>query len=542
MDWLAQARRRPPRPAERPAPDRFSPKPMADSSDSTPAPTPGDAPGTTRRAFLKRSAMAAAIAPLIGAGAGRAEAAERADPPAMAGGKRPNVLLVISDQYRWDFVCGYGHNPMDFTPNLDAMMRRGTAFQNAFTNQPLCSPARSCLFTGQYATTTGVWKLGPGLRPGVTTLATQLRAAGYTANYIGKWHLAPNSRADPASHGYVPPEYRGGFNGLWEASNELEDTSHAYHGTMWDGAGQPMHFKDIYRVDYLTDLAVKFLRQKQEQPFFLVLSQLEPHQQNDLNGFAPPKGYDVKFRNPYVPPDLRPLPGDWPYQLANYYGDCKAIDQSMGRVFQTLKEQGLEDDTIVIFLSDHGCHFRTRNVEYKRSPHDSSTHIPLIIQGPGFNHSRMINEMVSLVDVMPSLLAALGLPIPDTVQGRNFLPLLTDAAAREAWQNEVFVQVSETETARALRTPDWTYVALAPQADIHTDPGSLHYQDYQLYANAEIAQTVNLCGRDDRPDLIHYFGWRSIREVTDQLRERLIARMVEAGEARPRIERWRYYA
>jgi arylsulfatase A-like enzyme len=489
---------------------------------------------STRRDFLKRSAMAAALVPLVEA------VGQTSNPPSQR--PKPNVLLVISDQYRWDFICGYGRNPMDFTPNLDAMLRRGTAFQNAFTNQPLCGPARSCLFTGMYATQTGLWKNGPGLKPDAVTLATLLRAEGYTANYIGKWHLAPNSPGDEASHGYVPPKFRGGFDDLWQASNELERTSHSYQGTIWDGAGNPMTFDGIYRVDYLTDLAVKFLKQKQEKPFFLVLSQLEPHQQNDLNGFAPPKGYDEKFRNPYVPPDLRPFPGDWPFQLANYYGDCRSIDESMGKIFQTLKEQHLEDNTIVIFLSDHGCHFRTRNTEYKRSPHESSIHIPLIIQGPGFNHNRMMSEMVSLVDLAPSLLSALGLPIPAAMQGRNFVPLVDDAKARESWRNEVFIQISESETARAIRTPEWTYAALAPDADLRTDAGSLEYRDYQLYNNfADPAQVVNLAGRSDPPSLVHYAGNRSMQEITDQLRERLLARMEEAGEARPQITRWPFY-
>jgi arylsulfatase A-like enzyme len=491
----------------------------------------------TRRNFLKQTMMAAAFSPVIAAAAPDAEAQE-----ANTSGKKPNILLVISDQFRSDFICGYGHNSMNFTPNLDAMLRRGTAFENAFSNQPLCSPARSCLFTGQYATRTGVWSLGLGLQPGATTLATLLRGQGYTANYIGKWHLAPNSKDDPASHGYVPPQYRGGFDDLWQASNELENTSHPYGGTIWDGAGNPMTFDGIYRVDYLTDLAVKFLQQKQDKPFFLVLSQLEPHHQNDLNGFAPPKGYDEKFRNPYIPPDLRPFPGDWPYQAANYYGDCKSIDESMGKIFQTLREQNLEDNTIVIFLSDHGCHFRTRNTEYKRSPHDSSIHIPLLIQGPGFNTGRRISEQVSLVDFAPSLLAALGQPIPDSMQGENFFPLINDAKARDAWRNEVFIQISQSETARAIRTPEWTYVALAPDANHHTDSGSLNYRDYQLYNNfADPAQIINLAGRDDIPGLIHYAGERSMRDITDGLRERLLARMVEAGEPKPQITRWEFY-
>ncbi len=481
--------------------------------------------------------MAAALSPVISIAGPVTEKREDG-----AKAKRPNILMVISDQYRWDFICGYGRNPMDYTPNLDAMLQRGTSFENAFSNQPLCSPARSCLFTGQYATRTGVWTLGLGLQPGATTLATLLRSQGYTTNYVGKWHLAPNSKDDPASRGFVAPKYRGGFDDLWQASNELEFTTHPYGGTIWDGAGNPMTFDGIYRVDYLTDLAVKFLQQKQDKPFFLVLSQLEPHHQNDLNGFAPPKGYDEKFRNPYIPPDLRPFPGDWPFQAANYYGDCKSIDESMGRIFQTLRDQNLEDNTIVLFVSDHGCHFRTRNQEYKRSPHDSSIHIPLIIQGPGFNKARRISEMAGLVDIAPSLLAALGLPIPASMQGKNLLPLIDDAKARQEWRNEIFIQVSQSETARAIRTPEWTYVALAPDANNHKDPGSMNYRDYQLYNNfADPAQIINLAGRSDNPDLVHYAGGRSIREITDQLRERLLARMDEAGEPRPQIARWDYY-
>jgi arylsulfatase A-like enzyme len=197
----------------------------------------------------------------------------------------------------------------------------------------------------------------------------------------------------------------------------------------------------------------------------------------------------------------------------------------------------------VIFLSDHGCHFRTRNQEYKRSPHESSIHVPLMIQGPGFNNSRVIPELVSMIDVMPSLLDLVGVPIPSCVQGRSFLPLLRDAEARANWRNEVFVQISDSETARALRTPEWTYVALAPVAGPNHDPGSLHYQDYQLYNNkADPAQIVNLAGRSDNPSLVHYFGDRSIKKITDDLRERLIARMVEAGEQRPQIKCWSYYA
>ncbi|MGH9327412.1 MAG: sulfatase-like hydrolase/transferase [Terriglobia bacterium] len=496
----------------------------------------------TRRTFLKQPALAAVAAAFA---ASQSKGADSEQPPGKPI-KRPNIILFHSDQFRWDFVCAAGGNPMDFTPNLDAMYRRGTVFQNFITNQPLCAPSRSCLMTGQYATTTGVWKNGFGLRTDALTVATQLTKAGYSANYIGKWHLAP--RGDAA----VLPEYRGGFTGFWLAANAPEISTKPYDSQFWDNDGKSVHYgSDVYRVDFLTGVAESFLRQKHEKPFLLVLSQLEPHQQNgpyddDVYGFAPPRGYAKKFRSPYVPADLRFFPGDWPYELEKYYGDVKAVDESLGRIFKTLKEQNLEDNTIVIFTSDHGCHFRTRNQEYKRSPHESSVHVPLMIQGPGFSNRQVIPEPVSMIDVTPSILDLLGLPIPSSMQGRSFLPLLQDEKAREEWSDEVFIQISESETARALRTPEWTYVALAPEANPDRDSSSLRYRDYQLYNNrADPLQLLNLAGRLDTrwptKMLLHYIGERSMPEVTAHLRERLIERMVQAGEERPQIAYWPYY-
>ncbi|MGH9404801.1 MAG: sulfatase-like hydrolase/transferase [Terriglobia bacterium] len=477
-----------------------------------------ETPGTaTRREFLKRSALAVA-APGVAARELTASQAAAGDPQART--KKPNVLLYIADQFRWDFVHAYGLNPTPVTPNLDSVARRGIAFRNAVTNQPLCSPSRACLFTGMYASETGVWTLGPGLKPGAVTLATLFGGQGYSTNYIGKWHLAPNVRGKPESHGFVPPQYRGGFKDLWEASNELELTSHPYEGTIWNGDGTPMHFKDIYRVDYITSLAVDFLRRRHEQPFFLVVSQLEPHFQNDAVAFIPPKEYAKTYQNAFVPHDLRFFPGDWEAQLAGYYGDIKRIDDSVGTVLQTLQEQGIEDNTIFVFISDHGCHFRTRNAEYKRSPHESSIHIPLVMQGPGLNHSRMVEELVSMVDVTPTLLDAAGMPPQAGMRGRSALPLATSAAARSAWAEQsadgTFIQLSQSEVGRALRTPEWTYCAVDLFGKGNTQPASSRYQEYQLYNLAsDPHQLLNLAGR------------RETKKIAAELRARLIADIKE---------------
>jgi arylsulfatase A-like enzyme len=453
-------------------------------------------------------------------------------------GKPPNILIVIADQFRWDCVGAYGLNPMDVTPNLDSIARRGSAFQNAVTNQPWCSPSRACLLTGQYGTTNGVWRLGPGLRPDATTLATTLRSHGYTTNYIGKWHLAPNvahSQAVDLSGnnglGYVPPEYRGGFLDLWMAANVMELTTHPYMGNLWDRDGKIIHFEHIYRVDYLTQLAVRFLRQKHEKPFLLVVSQLEPHEQNDEDRPVPPKKYQGKYANPFVPQDLRFFPGMWQELLPDYYGGIKAIDDSVGVLLKTLSEEGLLDNTIVVMLSDHGNHFLTRTyAEWKCTPHDSSIHIPLLIQGPGFDDKGMVPEVVSMVDIAPSLLDAVGVNIPASMQGRSFMPVLRSPEGRASWKQEAFIQFAASAIGRALRTDKWTYCAIDPGKDGMAAPNSSTYQEYAVYnVGADPHQLLNLVERHETGN------WDEFSNRTDinELRERLRERIVQAGEGKP---------
>jgi len=489
----------------------------------------GDRADVTRRDFLRGSAALAAGLPGLGPETQSREGQQQKN-------RRPNIVLYISDQFRWDALSAYSLNPMHLTPNLDAMARRGTLFRSHVTNQPVCAPSRACLFTGQYQNKNGVWRNGLGLKSDAVTLATELRKAGYTANYIGKWHLAATAAGTPNTpelRGPVAPEHRGGFDDLWQASNELEWTSHPYEGDLYDGNGKPIHFSGEYRVDFITGLAKQFLTSVRE-PFLLVISQLEVHHQNDCNCFVAPKGYAERYENPLVPEDLKFFPGDWQKQLPNYYGSVASIDESIGEIRKTLAQRGLEDDTIFAFVSDHGCHFRTRNEEYKRSPHESSIHVPLVIQGPGFDRSMRIEELTCQIDITPTLLSAAGLAVPATMQGRSFLPLLDRKV--DDWRNEVYIQISESQCGRALRTPEWTYAVAAPDPAGPHMPTSDRYREEQLYnLLADPHQLLNLAGRHDNPQLVHGYGTPP-QQAAAELRERLLARMAEAGEARAEIE------
>lgn len=470
----------------------------------------------SRRSFLK-STVAAAVAtaaPTAVEAQNKSNTAKPATPP--------NIIVYLSDQFRWDFVGANGRNSSTRTPNLDALASRGKNFTQTVTNQPVCAPARSVLFTSRYATETGVWHNGLELDKSLPTLAGELRKAGYTTNYIGKWHLANGNKSTGGGPGAVKSEDRGGFLDLWEGANGIENTSHPYEGTIWDRDNQPITFKDEYRVDFLTDRAERFLRQKQAKPFFLFISQLEPHQQNDLHQPIAPKGAAQRFLNVSVPDDLRAQPGFWQAQLPDYYGCVESIDASVGRVRKILEEEKLDENTIFVFISDHGCHFGTRNQEYKRSTHNSSIRVPLIIDGPGFRGAQQIPELVGLIDVAPTLLEAAGVPVPPAWKGHSVLPLLSDPEARQQWPNQQLIQISESMTGRAIRTPDWTYCV----ADISGEKAAAAktYTEYQFYdQRADPNELVNLAGRQE------------YRIKADELREQLKKLMKSAGEPEPEI-------
>jgi arylsulfatase A-like enzyme len=461
----------------------------------------------SRRELLKTAP--AAIAGI----AAHAAVAQQATNP-----NRPNIVIIISDQFRGDCIGASGLNPMRLTPNLDEMAARGTNFTSAICSQPVCAPARASMMTGQYPSRHGVWKNAITLDPAAITLPSILRQSGYSANHIGKWHLG-----DEASLGPVVPEQRGGYLDLWQSSNVLERTSHPYEGDLFDNDGKPIHFSNIYRTDFMTDLAQKFLRSA-KSPFLLTLSYLEVHHQNDIDAFVPPKEYAGRYKDFWVPPDLRPLPGSWPSQLSDYFGCVAKMDETVGTIRKTLAETGLDRNTIVMFISDHGCHFKTRNTEYKRSPHESSIRVPLVIEGPGFSRGLTIPELVSHVDIAPSLLSAVGLQVPSSMQGHNFLPLLDRKT--EGWRNEAYFEMSEFVTGRGLRTPQFTYAAAAPKMPGWTPvPRSDRYVEYMMYdLYADPYQHVNLAGR------------ATYAKQAEQLRARLAERIFEAGNVKAAID------
>lgn len=440
---------------------------------------------------------------------------------------QPNVIVFFTDQQRWD-TSGLHGNPLDLMPNFDRMAQRGTHFYNTFTCQPVCAPARACLQTGIYATQNGVYRNGLALKDDAVTLAHCFGKAGYDTGYIGKWHLGGQT-AGKDRQLIVPKERRGGYD-YWLATELTEFVSDAYNTVLFDGDGHPVKLPG-YRVDATTDAAIRYVDNHKNRAFFLFLSFLEPHFQNHRDDYPAPDGYEEKYQSRWIPPDLAALGGSTHQHLAGYYGMVKRLDEALGRLLDALKSLGLLENTIVLFTSDHGCHFKTRNDEYKRSCHESSVRIPAAARGPGFDGGGRIENVVSLLDFMPTLLDAAGLPVPEAVSGRSVMPLLRGVAevaaeASEArdWRDEVFIQISESQVGRAIRTRRWKYSVVAPKRDGWDEMDSNRYVEQYLYdVQADPYELTNLV------------GFESHRQVADRLKEHLIARMRAAGEPEPQI-------
>ena len=433
--------------------------------------------------------------------------------------EQPNVIVFFTDQQRWD-TSGLHGNPLDLTPNFDRMAMGGTHLYNSFTCQPVCGPARSCLQTGLYATETGCFRNGVPLPEDSVALGSLFKGAGYQTGYIGKWHLSARREAGP-----VPASERFGYD-YWLASNVLEFTSWPYETTMYDNDDQPVRLPG-YRVDAQTDAAIRYIdRVHSERPFFLFTSYLEPHHQNQVDDYPPPDGYRERYAGGWIPPDLAALGGSTHQHLAGYYGMVKRLDEALGRLLDALKSLGILDNTILLFTSDHGCHFKTRNGEYKRSCHESSIRVPTAMRGPGFDGGGRIQQLVSLIDLPPTLLDAAGIAPPEHMQGRSILPLLRgEQSAVENWPEEAFVQISESQVGRAVRTRRWKYGVDAPDKRGGQDPASDRYVEQYLYdLESDPYELTNLAGRP------------GMRKIADEMRERLIRRMVEAGEEAPVID------
>jgi uncharacterized sulfatase len=404
---------------------------------------------------------------------------------------KPNILFYFSDQQRAD-TCGCYGQKLAITPNVDKLAKEGVRFDKAFTAQPVCGPCRALFQTGLYPTETGCFRNNVALPLDVKTVANYMQEAGYENAYVGKWHLASQGELEEEptldyQHSAIPLERRGGYTGYWRVSDVLEFTSNGYGGYVFDENMNKVEFEG-YRADCITDFALDFLKNKKsDKPFFLTVSHIEPHHQNDSNHYQGPLGSKERFKDFEVPLDLAPFEGDYMREYPDYLGACERVDYNLGRLIQALKDQGMYENTVIIYSSDHGSHFRTRNRDsrldgyddYKRTCHDAALHVPLVIRGGSCLGGKVVKDLVSTACLPKTILSVAGVEIGDAMFGENLLDVAQGTTDTRV--NEVFAQISESRVGRCVRTADFTYAVCAPHKNGGKFIDSDEYVDDFLY-------------------------------------------------------------
>ena len=412
--------------------------------------------------------------------------------------KRPNILIVYPDQLRYD-AMGCSGNPVIKTPHIDRLASEGVQFDEAYNSYPLCCPFRASVLTGKYAQGHGMIQNHFPLRGGQTFLADILKDAGYRTGYVGKWHLEGGPKP-----GYVPPDRRFGFEHFVGFNRGHEYLTSIY----FDDVGQAYHSKR-YEPDYQTDQILDFIddaaKADDGKPFFGYVSWGAPHFPMDIPDYLrtvystdevplPPgvpnpelQQQVQEYRNnvlcggdPRSPhkshaaydqkPDGEPeTEAEIRQFIAEYYGMIHNIDWNFGRILNRLDSLGIADNTIVVFVSDHGDMLGQHGsfCGVKNQAYRAAMQVPLIVRYPDRLKPQRTKALVDAgVDMMPTLLELCGIASPQDIDGKSYVSVLDGEAkeSRDAVMYQVFTQNGGNPhefapfAERGIRTKDWLYV------------------------------------------------------------------------------------
>ncbi|MEM7117668.1 MAG: sulfatase [Chloroflexota bacterium] len=486
----------------------------------------------------------------------------------------PNILILYPDQMRHDVMACAG-NPVIKTPFLDQLANEGVHFTNAHVSYPLCCPFRASLMTGKYAQSHGMTQNHFPIDTNQDFLANMLKGVGYQTGYVGKWHLAggPKPGFVPLGEGRLGFDDFVGFNRGHQYLRSIfyRDTEQPYHCT---------RYEPDFQTDHIIEFIEKAVRTEPERPFFGFVGYGPPHHPNNMPDH---------WRNMYDPAEI-PLPPGVPNPelqrltqqqrfeidcegnekaklrsrcaygakkpdepeteaeirqfIAEYYGMVSNLDWNIGRILNTLTRLGISDNTMVIFLSDHGDMLGQHGYYcgYKPTGHRAAMQVPFIVRYPArFGAGRKVDALIDVaVDTMPTLLELCGVDIPEVVQGVSYLGLLDGTAVKirdyVAYQTFKMVDGVRGEFTpvpeRGIRTLDWLYVRQPNRRkllfDQNADPDELNnlvndlqYSNLMAQFDAQIAAHMQATGDDwemhaDFPPpnfLTHEEGKRYIDEV-----------------------------
>ncbi len=426
--------------------------------------------------------------------------------PAFAEPEKPNVLFLIADDLNTS-LSGFGH-PQCKTPNLDRLADRGVKFENMHCQYPVCGASRASIMSGLYPyanLTLGNAGTLRGSMPNVVTLSQTFRKRGYYAGRVSKiYHMGiPNEiiagtaeRDDPFSWDEAinikaPEQHAPGESTNWSPKDK---GSQSFTGVM-ASTGDHEHADGM-----AADRAIEILDRVKDKPFFLAVGFVRPH----VPLVAPEQYFDRYDRSAMVAPrvpenDLEDVPEMIRGYKANsttygvtpelhkgllqaYYASVSYMDAQVGRVLDALEKNGLRDNTIVVFTSDHGYLLGHHHKFQKQHLFEEATRVPFIVSVPWMEeqHGRGTTKITELVDLYPTLAELAGVPAPETLQGKSLKPLLSDVES-PAWTKDQAFTVSRSG-GESLRTDDWRFTQWGfgddgkELYDLKNDPGEFTNQ------------------------------------------------------------------
>lgn len=363
-------------------------------------------------------------------------------------GERPNIIYIFPDQFRnsalqfWN-ESGF-RSKVQFkadpthTPHLNKFASEAVVLSNAISNCPLSSPHRGMLLTGMYPDGSGVTQNCNSMRPNsslrtdVIAISDVLSQQGYDCAYIGKLHVdypTPNNPQNPGTYvedrslvwdAYTPAEHRHGFN-YWYSYGTFDEHKNPHY---WDTEGN-RHDPCEYSPKHEADKAIEYLSQKRDKtkPFFMMVSMNPPHSPYNSLDDCMEEDYnlykDIPLQQLLVRPNLNPKLTHRQANAPYYFANITGVDREFGRILNALKQMGLDQNTIVVFSSDHGETLGSQVQDAKNSPYSEALNVPFMIRYPQKLKPRVSNLLLSTPDIMPTLLSLAGLKqhIPSTVQG-----------------------------------------------------------------------------------------------------------------------------
>ena len=382
---------------------------------------------------------------------------------------QPNLLFIFTDEQRYNTLAAYGNDRIQM-PNLNRLASQSTVFDQTYVTQPVCTPSRSTLMTGLYPHTTGCIGNNVFLRPDIPCLPEMLPKGQYATGYHGKWHLGDEIFAQHGFDEWVSIE--DDYNKYYRPGRDPGARS-SYHQFLKEQGVEPIK-NGIYtrsqaarlpeplgKPAFLASQASRFLRENRDRPFALYVNFLEPHMP-----FFGPRDDQYDPADMPLPPNFHDVPGPdqplkarafarryreatqsgvkldseagWRRLIANYWGLCSLIDTHVGTILDTVEECGLADNTIVVFTSDHGDMMGAHQLLAKCVMYQEAMRVPLMIRLPGQRQGRRVNQQISQIDLVPTLLELMGHKAPTHLQGRSWAPALSGGAPAPA--RDVFVE------------------------------------------------------------------------------------------------------